>query len=81
MIEPQYYADPYEFLLFFDGLAAVQTSSGGPWGYIDKSGALVIEPRFSAVLSFADGLARVQFADDGNGGYIDKTGKVVWQAE
>jgi WG containing repeat len=32
---------------------------GGAWGYIDRSGHMVIEPQFSAALGFSGGLAQV----------------------
>jgi hypothetical protein len=48
---------------------------GGQWGYIDKTGKLVIEPRFKEASVFSDGLARVVLTD--NFGYIDCTGKLV----
>jgi hypothetical protein len=45
------------------------------WGYIDKTGAMVIAPAFDDAAAFSDGLAQVR----GNTtiGYIDKTGKRV----
>ncbi len=43
------------------------------WGYIDKTGKVVIAPRLEEVTSFAEGLAAVKL--DGKWGYIDKTGK------
>uniref|UniRef100_A0A7C4CB44 WG repeat-containing protein n=1 Tax=candidate division WOR-3 bacterium TaxID=2052148 RepID=A0A7C4CB44_UNCW3 len=53
---------------------------GGKWGYIDKSGSLVVNPQFDWAADFSEGLARV-----GIGvwplkyGYIDKNGKFVWE--
>ena len=44
-------------------------------GYIDKSGKIVIEPRFAEALDFSDGLAGVR--TDKKFGYIDQTGAVV----
>jgi WG containing repeat len=43
--------------LFSDGLAAVRL--GSKYGYIDKTGKLVIHPQFDLVLNFTDGLALV----------------------
>lgn len=55
-------------------------------GYIDKTGVMVIPPRFSKAMSFSEGLACVQFIGGEKSGYIDKSGKVVielahWAAE
>ena len=63
---------------FSDGLAAVRI--GRKWGFIDRSGSLVIRPRFvegDAPFStkFSDGLAAVRYGD--KWGFIDRTGKVV----
>ena len=45
------------------------------YGFIDKSGKVVIEPQFDWVGAFSEGLARVK--KDGKYGFIDKSGKVV----
>ncbi|QOY89865.1 WG repeat-containing protein [Paludibaculum fermentans] len=42
---------------FSEGLAAVRV--GGLWGYIDKSGAFAIAPRFLEAEPFSEGAARV----------------------
>ena len=47
----------------------------GKWGYIDKTGKIVINPQFDSATSFSKGLARVVIGD--KWGYIDKTGKIV----
>jgi len=47
------------------------------YGYIDKTGKIVIEPKFDNAWSFSEGLARVKIDD--KDGYIDKTGKYVWE--
>ena len=46
------------------------------WGYIDKSGNVVIQPQFKEAHFFSDGLACVT-PDGKKYGYIDKTGKFV----
>ncbi len=46
-------------------------------GYIDKSGKLIIAPKYSAAHEFSNGLAAVQIDDGGKWGYIDKAGKMV----
>ncbi|NLZ99754.1 MAG: WG repeat-containing protein, partial [Clostridiaceae bacterium] len=61
-----------------NGLAAVKIrdSGSGKWGYIDETGAFVIEPQFDSAQSFLDnGLALVEV--DGKWGYIDETGAFV----
>ena len=69
---------------FSEGLAAINVGakpdsdwypSGGKWGYIDKTGKFVIEPRFDGAEDFSEGLAPVKLGD--KWGYIDKTGKLV----
>lgn len=45
------------------------------FGYIDRTGRIVIEPRFTWAYEFTEGLARVQIGS--RDGYIDTTGKVV----
>ncbi len=47
----------------------------GEWGYIDKTGKIVIEPKFDTAGGFFEGLALVEIDD--KHGYIDKTGKIV----
>lgn len=58
---------------FSEGLALVANEKG--WGFIDKTGKIVIEPRRAYVLGFSEGLCPV--SADKNFGYIDKTGKTV----
>ena len=63
----------------------------GKWGYINRSGEVVIKPRFDSAELFADGLALVRYAPRKNPakpdelmegvGFIDKTGKVVIQLD
>lgn len=59
---------------FSDGLAPVMVPRQG-WGFIDKTGALVIPPKFESTLGFKEGLAPV-VADD-KWGFIDKSGTLV----
>src|ERR1044072_1048817 len=69
---------------FSEGLAPVGASGTG-WGFIDKTGAVVIPPEFGSALSFRGGLAAVLL--DGKWGFIDKKGVLVienqfeWVAE
>ena len=48
------------------------------WGYIDHSGAWVINPQFEDAECFFDGLARVK--SNGKVGYINKEGRLVINA-
>jgi hypothetical protein len=70
----------YDFI-FHDGLARFQTPSGQErkYGYMDKSGRVVIEPQFFYAGHFSEGLAwvRVLQGSEWLYGFIDKTGKVV----
>ena len=45
------------------------------YGFIDKSGKVVIEPQFDYVRAFSEGLAKVE--KYGKYGFIDKSGKMV----
>jgi len=72
-----------------EGLLPIQ--QGGKWGYINRSGEVVIKPQFDSAEPFADGLAFVRYpprkkplkpgektAELAEGmGFIDHTGKVV----
>jgi len=75
---------------FHEGLAAVHlpgetesvtvngktiTVAGAKYGFIDKSGALVIPTEYDHVLPFSEGLAAV--CKDNEGGFIDAKGNVV----
>jgi hypothetical protein len=69
---------------FSDGMALVQ--KGGAWGFIDRSGALVIKhPKGEKPENFRNGLARVLVGDTdvtrAKIGYIDKTGNYVWKPQ
>lgn len=67
----QYY---YEFS---EGYAIFKDSITHKYGYIDKSGKIVIAPQFDEAHPFCDGLAGVMVND--KWGYIDKTGRFVIQ--
>ena len=58
---------------FSEGLAAVKL--GTKWGFIDKTGKMVINAQFNYAWPFSEGLAAV-LVDD-KWGFIDKTGKMV----
>jgi hypothetical protein len=58
---------------------------GGKVGYIDKTGRVVIQPKFDSAKLFAEGMAAVQVGSFESGshkglgkwGYIDQTGRLV----
>jgi hypothetical protein len=60
---------------FHDGLAAVEI--GDKWGYIDRTGKMVIDPQPGFGYRFSEGLARAYVAEQKKFGFIDKTGKMV----
>jgi hypothetical protein len=49
---------------------------GNRFGYIDKSGNMVINPQFDRAGDFENGLAPVWLGD--RQGYINRSGKYVW---
>lgn len=59
---------------FSEGLARVMV--GDKFGYVDKTGNLVIKPQFYRAAAFSNGLALVG-ASDNELGYINKTGQIV----
>lgn len=61
--------------IFSEGLAVVQSSSNGKYGYVNKSGKYVIPAQYDIVFLFREGLAAV--SKSGEYGFIDKTGKEV----
>src|SRR5262249_28374487 len=98
VIEPQFVRAEE----FREGLAAVRvkgagdvrrregdqiiTTVTGRFGFIDKSGAMVIQPVFTQVGSFKHGLATINLGGEtpglwGKCAYIDKSGNYVWQPE
>lgn len=48
---------------------------GDRWGYIDRSGKIVIEPQFERAEEFSEGLAAIEL--DGKWGFIDTNGKLI----
>ena len=67
--------------IFHDGLARFQTPMGQErkYGYMDKTGRVVIPPQFSFSGHFSEGLAWVAVLKEQKWlyGFIDKTGKMV----
>ncbi|TKC00784.1 WG repeat-containing protein [Pedobacter cryophilus] len=58
---------------FSEGLASVKT--GKLWGFIDKSGKMVIPAKYDSADAFGNGLAPVKMK--GKSGYINASGKLV----
>ena len=48
---------------------------GRKWGYVDRTGAVVIAPAFSDAMSFDGELAVVEM--NKSLGYVDRAGKIV----
>ena len=63
-------ADPF----FIDDYAAVK--KGGKWGFVDKTGKIIIEPSFSGAKSFGHGIGAV-CNESGKWGFITSSGRVV----
>ena len=63
---------------FSEGLATVMVRHKG-WGFIDRTGELVIPPKFENARNFKDGLAAVMFDD--KWGFINKNGTLVIENE
>ena len=64
---------------FSEGLATIRHSRDDTlndrFGFIDKTGKVIIAPRFESARPFCEGLALVWI--NGKGGFIDKTGKIA----
>lgn len=58
---------------FSEGLAEVKIND--KWGFINKSGAIVIMPQFEYVHSFSEGYAAAKL--NGLWGFIDRQGKWI----
>src|SRR6185312_11298582 len=59
--------------IFYDDIMSAEI--GKKWGFIDKTGKLIVPAIYDEVVHFSAGLAIVRKA--GKTGYIDKTGKLV----
>jgi hypothetical protein len=49
----------------------------GKFGFIDRSGNVVIQPQFQGVYDFSNGLAKIYVGGKFDTAYIDETGKIV----
>jgi len=58
---------------FSEGLSFYM--KGGLWGYINKQGTVVIEPKYTFAAMFSDGLSFVK--KDNLYGYIDQGGNEI----
>lgn len=56
-------------------MQAVERATVGKWGYVDKTGAFLVEPRYSEARQFKNGLAMVK--RDGKWTFITKAGKEI----
>ncbi|MBS4015264.1 MAG: WG repeat-containing protein [Candidatus Latescibacteria bacterium] len=52
-------------------------SVNGKYGYINKTGKVIIKPQFEKAMNFSEGLAAV-VEDNGHWSYINKSGKIVF---
>ncbi|MBR6441757.1 MAG: WG repeat-containing protein, partial [Bacteroidales bacterium] len=67
---------------FKEGLAAVNLRTryhSDQWGFVDKTGAVVIPPQYIKVMDFSEGMAQVKVG--GKWGYLDKTGQIAIAAQ
>ncbi len=71
VVEPRFEAISFNR----SGSALIPAKHQGHWGYIDRTGAFVIDPVFDIAWGFAEGLASVRI--NGKWGYIDETGSAV----
>jgi preprotein translocase subunit YajC len=68
------FEQPFEMASSFsEGLAVIGT--GGKYGYIDKTGRVVIKLRFDRAQDFSEGMARVTISY--KKGYINESGEIV----
>ena len=72
IISSQHY---YLISNYSEGLAPVQITKHGKWGYIDKSGEIVIQCQYDEAFGFNLGLARVRIGT--KLGFIDKSGAII----
>lgn len=65
---------------FSEGLAAIKV--GEKWGFIDRTGKVVLKFTYDSVWPFAYGLAKVRIGSrygDSSYGYINRSGLYVWE--
>lgn len=65
---------------FKEGLCAVVENRNSKWGFIDKQGGVIINPRFDEVSEgFRNGLCWVK--ENHQWGYINRNGEYVWREQ
>ena len=65
----------YEDVRIFNDLTYAAVCINGKWGFVDKDGAVIIEPQYESARSFANGLAGVK---QGNlWGFVNIAGEMV----
>jgi len=80
--EPEWLVPPtleYDYVsVFSEGLATVRIGNheNGKWGFVDKTGKVVIKIKYDFVEDFERGLAKVKL--NGKYGFIDKRGKKIY---
>ncbi len=62
-----------ESIFFAEGLASV--SQQGKWGFINKTGKVLVPVEYETTLHFEDGLAAVKLNNEW--GFVNNTGKVA----
>jgi YARHG domain/WG containing repeat len=63
----------------YEAIVLFLVEQDSKYGYIDKTGKIVIEPQFEDAEDFSEGLASIKI--DGKYGYIDKTGKIIIESQ
>jgi hypothetical protein len=74
-VEPGSHEDAMPLGMSKQPVALFPVERDGQWGFMDKSGKLVVPPKYEDADFFVDGLARVEL--DGKWGYIGPDGKEV----
>ena len=75
-IPDEYYVDRG----FFDGLAVVRDMKTQTFGYLSRTGEIIISPNFSRAAPFKGGLAHVSLEQLHERAVINLAGEVVWKA-
>ena len=65
---------------FSEGIVAIVNNATEKYGFADKNGKIIIEPKYDAVLGgFRNGLVKVNL--NGKSMYINKQAEIIWQSE
>lgn len=65
---------------FFDGLASVRNTKTHIYGFINRVGDLIIEPKFAAAKRFSNGFAEIGVKHAHDRAVINLAGEVIWEA-